>query len=201
MATDRIGTQIETLISKSKWEQAQAVIEKQLKKEPGDHWLWARLSGVKYEQRDYRGASKAAEKAREIVPDCPLAIWSYANAREMLGETKGAMRFYAQLFQRGFKQLQEPDEDADECWEGPDWTSGLVADCVFRIAGCWVKLGRREKGIGAYEFFLSLADWGIQGIHTHEDARARLKKLVRSKVGQLQAAVKVMEKEKELIPS
>ena len=80
MGRDRIGTRIETLIQQGRWKQAERAIRKQLDKEPDDHWLWSRLSGVKYEQHDYQGALEAAEKALDIVPDCPLAGWSYAGA-------------------------------------------------------------------------------------------------------------------------
>src|SRR5262249_26328292 len=67
---------IEALLNKGQWRRAEAVIRKQLQDNPEDHWLWARLAGAKYEQREYRGALDAAEKALEIVPDCPLALWS-----------------------------------------------------------------------------------------------------------------------------
>jgi tetratricopeptide (TPR) repeat protein len=199
MARDRIGSQIETLIRKGEWKQAQTVIEKQLDKVPEDHWLWGRLSGVKYEQRDYRGALKAAQRAREFVPDCPLANWSFANASEMLGKIDGAIRQYAQLIDRGLKQLQHPDEDASECWEGADWTSGLVADCVFRIAGCLAKRGQRDKAVGTYRYFLSLADLGIQSIYSHQDALEKLNKLVPNKKVRREAAVKVIEETEEFI--
>jgi tetratricopeptide (TPR) repeat protein len=199
MAGDRIGTRIETLIRKSAWKEAQAVIENQLAKEPDDHWLWARLSGVRYEKRDYRGALQAADTALESVPDCPLALWSKAGAVEILGKAGAAIRLYAQLLLRGFEQLKSPDEDANECWEGPDWTAGLTADCVFRTAGCLTKLGRRDRAVETYRLFLSLVDLGMQGIYSREDALARLNKLVPSKKARREAAVKVMEK--QLIPS
>jgi tetratricopeptide (TPR) repeat protein len=198
MARDRIGTHIETLIRKGEWKQARTAIEKQLRREPDDHWLWCRLSGVKYEQRDYQGALEAAEKALGIVPDCPLALWSKAGAVEMLGKADEAMSLYSPLLGRGLEQLENPDSDADECWEGPDWTSGLVADCVFRTAGCLAKIGLRDKAVQMYRLFLSLGDMGIQGIYSREDALERLNKLVPSKKAKREAAVKMMEK--ELVP-
>src|SRR5437867_6470471 len=141
MTSNRIGTQIELLMKREDWKQALRVIEQRLEKEPDDHWLWSRLSGVKYEQRDYQGALQAAEKALEIIDDCPLAIWSKATALEMLGKVRRAMGGYATLFNRGLEQLKNPDEDANECWEGRDWTESLMADCLFRTAGCLAKLG------------------------------------------------------------
>jgi tetratricopeptide (TPR) repeat protein len=193
MAKDSIGTQIETLIQKEKWEQAETAIEKQLCKEPEDHWLWSRLSGVKYEKRDYQGALAAAEKALEIVPDCPLALWSKAGALEVRGKVDEAMMLYLQLARRGLEELKNPDQDADECWEGPDWTSALMADCVFRLAGGMAKTGKRDKAVETYRHFLGLGDLGIQGIYSHADALEMLNKLVRSKKARREAVVKMME--------
>jgi tetratricopeptide (TPR) repeat protein len=199
MAKDGIANQIESLIRKCDWKQLRALIEKQLGKEPGDHWLWSRLSGAKYEQRDYLGALEAAEKALAIISDCPLALWSKAGAVEMLGKTDEARNLYARLFRRGLQQLKNPDADANECWEGPDWTSGLMADCMFRIAGCLAKTGQRDQAIEMYGRFLSQGDLGTQSIYSREDALDRLKKLVPSKKAKREAAVKMMEK--ELIPA
>jgi tetratricopeptide (TPR) repeat protein len=178
MAKDRI----ETLIEAGNWTKAQKAIEKQLRDDPDDHWLWARLSGVKYEQRDYQGAFDDAKKALEIVPDCPLALWSYAGALDMLGKTKEAGKVYMQLFRRGVEELTTPDEDANECWEGADWTRSLIVDCIFRLARCLEKLNQRREAVTWYGRFLGLLDYGrLQGIYTREDAVARLDKLRVSK--------------------
>jgi tetratricopeptide (TPR) repeat protein len=194
MSGNQIGNRIENLIRKREWKRAQRAIEKQLGQEPKDHWLWARLSGVNYEQRKYEEALYAAEQAITIVPDCPLALWSYANATEMLGDTEKAMTLYAKLFHRGLQQLQKPDADANECWEGPDWTSGLTVDCVFRTAGCLAKTGQRDKAVGAYGLFLSLIEMGLEGIYSRKDALRKLNQLVPNRETRREAAVKSIEK-------
>ena len=181
MASTRIETRIESLIAERKWESAQKAVEKQLGKEPDDHWLWSRLSGVKYERQDYRGALDAAEKALNIVPDCPLALWSRAGALDMLGRTKEAGKIYIQLTRRGLEELNDPDEDANDCWEGADWTRCLVVDCIFRTADCLAKIGKRKEAAEWYHRFLNLLDFGMQGIYSREDATARLKKLPSAK--------------------
>lgn len=181
MAKDSIGTQIETLIHKSEWKQARIAIERQLDKEPDDHWLWSRLSGVMYEQRDYQGALKTAEKALSIISDCPLALWSKAGALDMLGKADKASESYLHLFRRGLEELRNPDEDANECWEGPDWTYSLIMDCIFRIAGCLTKTDRLDTAVDFYQEFLSLLDLGPQGIYSRQDAEQRLNKLVEKK--------------------
>src|SRR5438067_1965603 len=97
MASNRI----EDLIKQGEWAAAQEAIEKRLEKEADDHWLWSRLADMRYEQHDYQGALKAAETAKEIVPDCPLALWSYAGALDMLGKNKEALEAYNDLLARG----------------------------------------------------------------------------------------------------
>ncbi|HBI41436.1 MAG TPA: hypothetical protein DDY78_01085 [Planctomycetales bacterium] len=181
MAGNRVGARIESLIGAGDWAAAQRVIEKQLVKEPDDHWLWARLSGVKYERRDYQGALDAAEKSLKQIPDCPLALWSYAGALDMLGRTKEAGKLYIQLTRRGLRELNEPDEDANECWEDADWTRGVVVDCIFRTADCLAKIGKRDDAAEWYSRFLNLLDFGMQGVYSRADAAAKLKKLASGK--------------------
>jgi hypothetical protein len=195
MAEDRI----ETLIEGEEWDAARVAIERELIKEPDNHWLWSRLSTVKYEQRDYQGALQAAQKAVKVVPDCPLALWGKAGALDMLGRTMEAARIYPRLFQRGLQELRNPDEDAEECWEGADWTRALMVDCLFRFALCLEKLGERKMAINVYQRFLYSLDMGQQGIYSAEDARRRLRKLGTSKkdmpkgiAGELREAVKML---------
>jgi tetratricopeptide (TPR) repeat protein len=171
------SNQIEKLIAAGKWKQAEDAIKKRLDKEPDNHWLWSRLSTAKYEQRDYKGALGAVEKALEIVPDCPLALWDYAGALDMIGKPSEAAEVYLRLLRRGRQELDTPDQDADECWEGRNWTLGIMVDCLFRIAGLLAKNGEKSRAIKLYNEFLALVDHGSPGIYTREDAEAKLKKL------------------------
>lgn len=194
MTANGNGKRIETLIAAEQWKKAQKAIEKQLEKEPDSHWLWSRLSCVKYEQRDYQAALDAAQRALAIVSDCPLALWDQANALDMLGRSKEAGLIYSQLIRRGFQEIKEPDEDANECWEGEQWTWELVVDCMFRIAGCLAKTGAAEEAVEWYQHFLFFLRHGIQGIYTEEDALAALKKLAPAKTkAKKETALKELE--------
>jgi tetratricopeptide (TPR) repeat protein len=186
-------TRIESLLKKGQWRQADAVIRMQLQDNPGDHWLWARLSGASFEQRNYQEALEAAEKAVTIVRDCPLALWSKAGALQMLGQPKEASTLYLDLARRGLKELLHPDADANECWEGADWTSSLVADCVFQAAACLAAMNSLEKAVETYRTFLSLIDIGMQGVYSREDALRRLRRLIPNKKAKRQMAAKLME--------
>jgi tetratricopeptide (TPR) repeat protein len=181
MTANGNGKRIETLYAAEEWVKAQKVIEKELTNAADNHWLWSRLSSVKYEQRDYKGALDAAQRALAIVPDCPLALWDQANALDMLGSTKEAGLIYSRLLRRGFQQIKEPDEDAEECWEGEQWTWALVVDCIFRVAGCLAKTGASDEAVVCYQHFLFFLRHGVHGIYTLEDVLAAIKKLVPAK--------------------
>ena len=168
---------IETLIGAESWDLAESAIEEELAKDPDDHWLWCRLSTVRYEKRQYEAALECAEKALALVPDCPLALWDKAGALDMLGRWDQARRIYTQLLERGTNRLSNPDEDADECWEGKAWTKGLLADCVFRVAGCLEKTGHEQRAAELYSTFLSLLDHRVPSIYSRKQTLARLKKL------------------------
>jgi tetratricopeptide (TPR) repeat protein len=168
---------IETLIGAESWDLAETAIEEDLGNDPDDHWLWCRLSSVRYEKRNYEAALECATKALSIVPDCPLALWDQAGALDMLGKWNQARRIYAQLLERGTKQLSDPDEDADECWEGAAWTKGLLADCVFRAADCLAKTGHDQRAAELYSTFLALLDHRVSSIYSRKQALSQLKKL------------------------
>jgi hypothetical protein len=122
------------------------------------------------------------------------ASQSRAGALDMLGRTKEAGKIYIQLTRRGLAELSDPDEDANECWEGADWTRGLVVDCIFQTADCLAKIGKREEAVEWYNHFLNLLDFGMQGIYSRADATARLKKLASGK----KAVPDVTERMREL---
>jgi hypothetical protein len=102
---------------------------------------------------------------------------------------------YARLLRRGLQELKDPDEDANECWEGPEWTAALLADCLFRIGGCLAKAGNRDEALEAYQELLGLLDLGVQGIYSREDVLERLNRLAPSKKAKHDAAIRRLEKE------
>ncbi len=167
---------VEPLIEAEEWDKARKVILRQLKDDPDNHWLLTRLSTTYYEQRDYRKALEYAKAARLVVPDCPLVLWDYAGALDMLGRKREARRVYGTLLKRGAREIVEPDEDADECWEGPEWTIALLTDCIFRGAGCLPE-ARKELAANLYRGCLRMIEEGRGGIYSREDVLHRLQQL------------------------
>ena len=77
-----------------------------------------------YEQRRYALALKYAEKAFAEVPSCPLVLWDYAGALQMLGRHNEALDLYARIVTRGVDRIAN-----GECGEGRAW-----ARTNFRLA-------------------------------------------------------------------
>ena len=101
------------------------MLRQQLKAEPHHHWILTRLSSVHDEQRRYPLALKYAEKAFAGGAPCPLVLWDYAGALQMLGRHNEALDLYARIVTRGVDRIAN-----GECGEGRAWARGLT----FRLA-------------------------------------------------------------------
>src|SRR4051794_37354708 len=119
--------QIDVAIAREEWDEARTLIRRWLRHAPDDHWLLARLSLTYYEQKQYGKALKYAAEALQTAPNCPLSIWDYAGALDMLGQSKKALVLYAGLIRRGEEKLAY-----GECGEGIQWARSLIADCHYR---------------------------------------------------------------------
>jgi tetratricopeptide (TPR) repeat protein len=75
---------IEVLIEKERWSETRALLGQALKLEPRHHWLLTRISLTYYEQRLYSDALKYSMRAFAEAPECPLVLWDYAGALQML---------------------------------------------------------------------------------------------------------------------
>jgi tetratricopeptide (TPR) repeat protein len=167
---------IETLIEQQNWDEARRAIREELRADPDNHWLLTRLSTTFYEQGDYEEALRWVEKARQVMPDCPLVLWDYAGTLDMLGREREAIAIYRSLLQRGAEAIA-----ADECGEGAEWAAGLLTDCVYRAGRCFEDLKDRPKAAELYGMYLSLVDMGAPSIYSREEAVDRLRKLPRQR--------------------
>ncbi len=175
MTTRKIGQQIDDLIVAEQWEQARALIEKALKKEPQSHWLLTQLGETYYEQRQYKKALELLLQSRDIVPDCPLTLWHLANTLDALGYDAGAIRLYTWLL-----RSKKTAED-DPCWESEAWADALKTDCVYRLGLTFKHAGRDELAAYCLRKYLALQAVGVEGSYPAEDARRHLQELPVSK--------------------
>ena len=96
-ATANMGDRIDRLIQAERWQEAGALIEKALKKEPNSHWLLTQLGETYYEEQQYKKALKVLLQSRHIVPDCPLTLWHLAGTLDALGFSSEALQLYTWL--------------------------------------------------------------------------------------------------------
>lgn len=136
-------------------------LRQRLKAEPHHHWILTRLSSVYYEQRRYALALKYAEKAFAEVPSCPLVLWDYAGALQMLGRHNEALDLYARIVTRGVDRIAN-----GECGEGRAWARGLISDSHYRASLSLKAIGNERASSSAFEQCLDLRGPGCRSIYT-----------------------------------
>jgi len=135
-------------------------LRQRLKAEPHHHWLLTRLSSEYYEQRQYALALKYAEKAFTEAPSCPLVLWDYAGALQMLGRHYEALDLYARIVTRGVKRIA-----TGECGEGRARARGLVSDSHYRASLSLKAIGNEQASLSAFDQCLDLRGPGCRSIY------------------------------------
>jgi len=95
----------------------------------------------------------------------------------MLGQNHAALKIYRRLVRRGIEEIA-----FDDCGEGLARARGLVADCHYRIAGCYRRLRRPVMAIRSLIAHLSLRGPGCRSIYPLP--------MVKKELRQLEAATK-----------
>jgi tetratricopeptide (TPR) repeat protein len=170
--TPGMSKEIEKLIAAGNWKAARTLIRVALRKEPDSHWLLTRIGLTYYEEYKYGKALFYTERALQLAPNCPLALWDYAGALDMLGRTREAVYIYKRLVKRGIEDIAYGD-----CGEGLAWARGLVADCFYRLAKCYDELGRHKNSLDYYSRHLQLRGPGCRSIYSVSEVKARIKEL------------------------
>jgi len=124
------------LFKKGKWTEARSHILEWLKDEPDHHWLLAQLSEIYFQEYHYEKALEYAEKALQIAPRCPLVLWVYAEALDILKRHDDASKVYKRLIRRGVTRTAY-----GECGEGIRWARSLVNDCRYKLSIYYAGLG------------------------------------------------------------
>lgn len=155
---------IERLIAEDNWKGARAAIEAELRDDPECHWLITRLALTYYEEFDYEKALEISMQALAIVPECPLALWDYAGALDMLKRWEEAEQVCSRLLARGIVSVAHGD-----CGEGTERTRGLFADCEYRRASCLQKMGAVVEARAAMIKHHAYRDAGAESIYSDAD--------------------------------
>lgn len=163
---------IESLIEVDDWKGARKAIRAALRHEPENHWLLSRLALTYYEEFKYEKALEYETQALSLAPYCPLALWGYAGTLDMLGRQHEAIEVYRRLVRRGAEAIAH-----GECGEGLARARGLVADSVYRMAGCYKSLGKSRKAVALLEEHLAQRGKGCHSIYPLREVRKELNEL------------------------
>lgn len=123
---------INQILDEEEYSKARKLLLKLVKDNSGDqwssHWLLTRISTTYYEERAYNKAIEYAEQALKIAPRCPLVLWDYAGALDMLKRDEEAIQVYKKLIKRGAAHIAY-----GECGEGIRDARSLVNDTHYRL--------------------------------------------------------------------
>jgi predicted Zn-dependent protease len=167
-----MSKEIEKLIDAENWRGARQLIRHALRKEPDSHWLLSRLGLTYCEERNYKKALFYDSQALRLAPSCPLVLWDYAGALDMLGRNKEAIAIYRKLVKRG-----EYKSAYGECGEGMAWARGVIADCLYRIAKCYEEQSRPKKALSYYEQHLKRRGPGSRSIYSIGEVKRQMKEI------------------------
>ena len=164
---------IEKYIEKENWAKARNEIRKELKTDKDNHWLITRLGLTFYEEKEYKRALHYSEKAKKLAPNCPLVLWDYAGTLDMLGKEKEAIKVFQKIINKGIEEIAY-----GECGEGIRWAKALYADCFYRLALSYLRIGQKRKAKENFEKHFVNRGRGIPSIYKINEVKKKYKKLL-----------------------
>ncbi len=167
-----ISSKINLLFAEANYSDARKLLLGLLKENSKDHWLLTRLSTTYYEEKKYKKALEFSQKAIEISPDCPLSLWDYAGALEMMGEIKKAIAVWEKLFLMDIEKLAN-----DNCGEGITRAKALQMDCAFRIGMAYATLEELNKSKVYFENHFKLRYRGNRSIYDLKYVKDSIKRI------------------------
>ena len=178
-ATLSLGQRIDRYLDEEAWSKARSLILRARKKEPRSHWLLTRLSSAYLgEHRDLE-ALTASKRAFKRAPRCPLVLWDYANALDILKHHKQAIRIWKRLLTMRVERIAY-----DECGEGLRRARSLINDCRYRIGFSLAELGEFPTATHYIKEHLSHRSPGTPSIYSRAFVKRRLKHILKKgKIG------------------
>jgi tetratricopeptide (TPR) repeat protein len=189
-----VGNRIEKYLLQEDWQIARAIILKELKKTPGDHWLLTRLSLTYYEEHKYKKALKIVEKALKYAPKCPLVLWDYAGTLDMIGQHQEAIKIWKRLLRIGIDKIAY-----GECGEGLRWARSLLNDSRYRIGRSYRKMGKLKQASNYIFAHISHRTPGTPSIYLLSTVKRELNDIERKK-GDNSALLNSTPRKKQIQP-
>jgi tetratricopeptide (TPR) repeat protein len=169
---NNIAFDIKKCMMTENWKKAKRILEKELEKNPDDHWLLTQLSEVYYELRDYNKALELSTKAIEIAPNCPLAINDYALHLYMHEKDKEAIELWEIVLEKGIDQIAY-----GECGEWVRASKSLLNDIRMRIGLSYFETGEKEKSLTYFKEHLKNRQRGLFSNFSKQEVEKRISEI------------------------
>lgn len=169
---ERRSARISALLGDERYDDVIALSKANLAFDPESAWHHAQISMAAYEKREYARALRRAERAVELQPDDPLALWCLGVAHEHCGNSEAAIEVFRRVVRRGDRRVGLVD-----CTEGLGWARSLINDCRYRLGLCYLRLGRRGPARRWLRAHLEHRAPGRSSLYTLAEARRALRRV------------------------
>lgn len=167
-------------LKEERYKDAIKLIRAAQKISPNSHWLWACLSTSYYELHQYALAVKYGWNAINIAPNCPLTIWYYGTALDMLGRRRGdkgaldaAELTFKGLLGFGWRYMAF----VDPCGEGESQAKALLNDARYRLALIYWHRKDYKTALRWAKLHLRMRTKGQKSIYTKKLVTADIAKI------------------------
>jgi tetratricopeptide (TPR) repeat protein len=167
---------VNRLFQEDKYSEARDFILKKIEEYPDDHFWLSRLSTTYYEEKDYNKALQIVEQALKLSPHCPLVLWDYAGALDMLERNDEAIRIYKRLIRRGINRLAY-----GECGEGIVNAREYVNDSRYRIGLIYANKGKFNLAQKYLREYINYRNQGFSSIYDLREVKKDLKQIIEGK--------------------
>ncbi len=168
--TEEFNDLVNDYIMNEEWDKAKEILEKELAKNPEDHWIITQLSEVFYEMRDYDKALELSTKAIELAPDCPLVMNDNALHLYMHEKDKEAIEIWDKMLKKGVEEIAY-----GKCGEGLKVAKSMLNDVRMRIGLSYFETGEKKKALNYFNEHLNNRQRGLYSNFTKREVEKKIK--------------------------
>ncbi len=170
--TEEFNDLVNDFIMKEEWGMAKEILEKELDKNPEDHWIITQLSEVFYEMRNYDKALELSTKAIELAPECPLTMNDHALHLYIHEKDKEAIAIWDKMLKKGVEKIAYA-----ECGEGLRNTKSMLNDVRMRMGLSYFETGQKRKSLFYLNQHLNNRQRGLYSNFTKREVEKKIKEI------------------------
>ncbi len=167
-------TQTNKLLAGGRGLAARKLIRAELRSGPADHWLMVKMAQSYAIEDELRLALRWVERAIELEPRCPTAMWNLAGILFRLRRDRESERVLRVMIARGTGGVTRAKK---ACRQSLRWARGQMANCQLLLS--WILADRKDlRGARrAVRCYLKARAAGAPSAYRVTEGRAQLKKV------------------------